>query len=96
MARPRSPAKVEALKDEARGELARVLGMGGGTSEEVIAYMKRQLVASNTARLHAIETGETKIVGVNAFTTSEASPLSAGTDAIMTVKDDVEFSRSNG
>ena len=70
--------KVEALKDEARAELARVLAMGGGTSEEVIAYMKRQLVESNTARLHAIETGETKIVGVNAFTTTEPSPLSAG------------------
>ncbi len=83
--------KVDALKDEARGELARVLAMGGGTAEEVIAYMKRQLVESNTARLHAIETGETKIVGVNAFTTTEPSPLSAGTDAIMTVKDDVEF-----
>jgi (2R)-ethylmalonyl-CoA mutase len=83
--------KVEALKEEARGELARVLAMGGGTSEEVIAYMKAKLVESNTARLNAIETGETKIVGVNVFTTSEPSPLSAGTDAIMTVKDDVEY-----
>jgi len=86
-------SKVEALKDEARAELARVLAMGGGTSEEVIAYMKRQLVESNTRRLHAIETGETKIVGVNAFTTTEPSPLSAGSDAIMTVKDDVEFTQ---
>jgi (2R)-ethylmalonyl-CoA mutase len=83
--------KVEALKEEARTELAQVLSLGGGTSEEVIAYMKRKLVESNTARLHAIETGETKIVGVNAFTTTEPSPLSAGTDAIMTVKDDVEY-----
>jgi ethylmalonyl-CoA mutase len=84
-------AKVEALKDEARAELAHVQSLGGGTSEQVIAYMKRKLVESNTARLNAIETGETKIVGVNAFTTSEASPLSAGADAIMTVKDDVEY-----
>ena len=83
--------KVEALKQEARAELAHVQSLGGGTSEEVIAYMKRKLVESNTARLNAIETGETKIVGVNVFTTSEASPLSAGTDAIMTVKDDVEY-----
>ena len=85
--------KVEALKDEARAELAHVQSLGGGTSEEVIAYMKRQLVTSNTARLHAIESGETKIVGVNAFTTTEPSPLSAGSDAIMTVKDDVEFAQ---
>lgn len=84
-------AKVEALKAEARAELAHVQSLGGGTSEEVIAYMKRKLVESNTARLHAIETGETKIVGVNAFTTTEPSPLSAGSDAIMTVKDDVEY-----
>ena len=83
--------KVEALKEEARAELARILSMGGGTSEEVIAYMKRKLVESNTARLAAIESGETKIIGVNAFTTTEPSPLSAGTDAIMTVKDDVEY-----
>ena len=83
--------KVEALKDEARAELKHVLSLGGGSSEAVIAYMKQRLVESNTARLHAIETGETKIVGVNAFTTTEPSPLSAGTDAIMTVKDDVEY-----
>ncbi|WP_395661622.1 methylmalonyl-CoA mutase family protein [Aestuariivirga sp.] len=83
--------KVEALKAEARAELAHVQSLGGGTSEEVIAYMKRKLVESNTARLHAIETGDTKIVGVNAFTTTEPSPLSAGSDAIMTVKDDVEY-----
>jgi (2R)-ethylmalonyl-CoA mutase len=84
-------AKVEALKDEARAELDRVLAMGGGTSERVIAHMKRQLVESNTARLRAIEAGDTKIIGVNAFTTTEASPLSSGADAIMTVKDDVEY-----
>jgi (2R)-ethylmalonyl-CoA mutase len=83
--------KVEALKQEARAELARVMAMGGGGSEAVIAYMKQRLVESNTARLNAIETGETKIVGVNIFTTSEASPLAAGADAIMTVKDDVEY-----
>jgi (2R)-ethylmalonyl-CoA mutase len=83
--------KVDALKQEARAELARVMAMGGGGSEAVIAYMKQRLVESNTARLNAIETGETKIVGVNIFTTSEASPLAAGADAIMTVKDDVEY-----
>jgi (2R)-ethylmalonyl-CoA mutase len=78
-------AKVEALKDEARAELAKVLAMGGGTSEEVIAYMKRALVMSNTARLRAIESGDTKIVGVNAFTTSEVSPLSGGDGQVMSV-----------
>ncbi len=85
-------AKVEALKDEARQELKKVMAMGGGTSEEVIGYMKRALVESNTARLRAIEDGTTKIVGVNAFTTSEPSPLSGGeAEQIMTVKDNVEY-----
>ncbi|MGL6183191.1 MAG: methylmalonyl-CoA mutase family protein, partial [Aestuariivirga sp.] len=84
--------KVEALKDEARAELARVMAMGGGTSEEVIAYMKRCLVESNTARIRAIESGETKIVGVNVFTTTEDSPLSGGDgEQILTVKDNVEY-----
>jgi ethylmalonyl-CoA mutase len=86
-------AKVEALKAEARAELSHVQSLGGGTSEQGIAYMKRKLVESNTARLNAIETDETKIVGVNVFTTSEPSPLSAGADAIMTVKDDVEYAQ---
>ena len=85
--------KVEALKAEARAELDRVLAMGGAASAEAIAYMKRVLVDSNRARLRAIEVGETKIVGVNAFTTSEASPLSGGTDSILTVKDDVEYAQ---
>jgi ethylmalonyl-CoA mutase len=84
--------KVESLKDEARAELARVMAMGGGTSEEVIAYMKRCLVESNTARIRAIESGETKIVGVNVFTTTEDSPLSGGDgEQILTVKDNVEY-----
>jgi len=83
--------KVEALKTQARAELAKVLAMGGGTSEQMIAYMKAALVESNTARLRAIESGDTRIVGVNAFTTTEDSPLSAGTEAILTVKDDVEY-----
>jgi len=84
-------AKVEALKAEARAELERVIGLGGAASAEAIAYMKGVLVESNTARLKAIETGETKIVGVNAFTTTEPSPLAAGSDAILTVKEDVEY-----
>ena len=84
--------KVEALKVEARAELGKVQSLGGGSSEAVIAYMKRALVTSNTARLRAIESGETKIIGVNAFTTTEDSPLSGGDgDQIMTVKDNVEY-----
>ena len=52
--------------------------------------MKEALVASNTARLKAIEAGDITIVGVNAFRETEISPLSAGEDSIVTVKDGVE------
>ena len=83
-------AKVEELKAAARAEMATVAGMGGAGSIAGLSYMKEALVTSNTARLKAIESGATKVVGVNVFTTSEPSPLASG-NAIMTVKDDVEF-----
>ncbi len=83
-------AKVEALKAEARTEMAAVAKQGGAASLAGLAYMKEALVSANTTRLQAIESGETQVVGVNVFTSSEPSPLASG-NAIMTVKDDVEF-----
>ena len=84
-------ATVEALKAEATAELKRVIKLGGATSTAAIDYMKRALVQSNTARLKAIEAGETTVVGVNAFTTTEVSPLSVNEAGnVLTVKDDVE------
>jgi ethylmalonyl-CoA mutase len=84
--------KVESLKAEARAELARVLAMGGAIAAIELGYMKEALVASNTKRLAKIESGETKIIGVNAFTSSESSPLSADdSKAILTVSDNVEY-----
>ena len=50
-------AKVEALKADARAELARIDAMGGAIA--AIDYMKGELVDSNTARLARIEAGET-------------------------------------
>ena len=48
--------------------------------------------APSAARIRAIESGETKIVGVNVFTTTEDSPLSGGDgEQILTVKDNVEY-----
>ena len=81
--------KVDALKAAAKVEMEKVEALGGAASFAGLSYMKEALVASNTARLKAIETGETKVVGVNAFTTTEPSPLSTGI-SILTVKDDVE------
>jgi ethylmalonyl-CoA mutase len=55
-------------------------------------YMKSELVKSNTARLRAIESGEETVVGVNAFTGTEPSPLAAGGDqAMATVSEHIEL-----
>jgi (2R)-ethylmalonyl-CoA mutase len=83
-------AKVASLKQEALAELARIEALGGAIAAVEAGYMKEALVASNTARLKAIEAGDITIVGVNAFRETEISPLSAGEDSIVTVKDGVE------
>jgi (2R)-ethylmalonyl-CoA mutase len=81
-------AKVEALKDEARAELATIEKMGGAVAS--IDYMKRKLVESNTTRLAAIESGEQVVVGVNKWTETEPSPLSGGDGAIQVIDPAVE------
>ncbi len=75
--------KVESLKAEARTELAVIESMGGAVAS--IEYMKRRLVESNAARLRGIETGLQVVVGVNRYTETEVSPLSAGDGAIEVV-----------
>ncbi len=72
--------KVNALIAEAQDELERIEGMGGAVAAVDTAYMKRCLVASHAARVQAIEAGEQIVVGVNAFTEGEDSPLLAGQD----------------
>ena len=85
-------AKVEALKAEATAELKNIINLGGATSVQAIDYMKRSLVESNTTRLKAIEAGDTKVVGVNIFTSTETSPLSSNEgDSVTTVSENIEF-----
>ena len=81
-------ARVEALKEGAREELRTLDGMGGAIA--AIEYMKARLVESNAARIHRIETNETVVVGVNRWQAGEASPLTAGDGAILTVDPAVE------
>jgi ethylmalonyl-CoA mutase len=83
-------AKVAELKKEAKAELQRVLDMGGAVAAVENAYMKRRLVESHTRRLRAIESGEQVVVGVNAFTESEPSPLTAGEGSILKVDPSAE------
>jgi (2R)-ethylmalonyl-CoA mutase len=82
--------KVEQLKAEALAEMQRIADMGGAVAAIDSAYMKQRLVESNLKRLAAIEAGEQTVVGVNAFTEGEPSPLSAGDGAILTVDASVE------
>jgi (2R)-ethylmalonyl-CoA mutase len=72
--------KVEELMAEALEELARIDAMGGAVAAVESSYMKQRLVESNTRRLSAIESGEQIVVGVNKFTESAPSPLTAGDD----------------
>ena len=83
-------AKVDELKAEAQAEMARIDDMGGAVAAIEVGYMKQRLVESNPARLAAIETGEQTVVGVNAYTETEPSPLTAGDGAILTVDPAVE------
>ena len=80
---PAVERKVASLKDGARAELALIDSMGGAV--EAIEYMKSRLVESNAARIGQIESGDMTVVGVNAYQSGEASPLTAGDDAIMIV-----------
>ncbi len=81
--------KVEELKDQARTELAKLDAMGGAVA--AIDYMKESLIASNAARVADIERGDRVLVGVNAYTETEPSPLDSGVDGILTVSESVEI-----
>ena len=83
-------ARVEQLKQEARAELAAIDAMGGAVAAIESGYMKMKLVESNTRRLEAIERGEQVVVGVNAYTNSDPSPLTAGDKLILTPSPEVE------
>jgi (2R)-ethylmalonyl-CoA mutase len=78
---PAVTARVEALKNGARVELALIDGMGGAVA--AIDYMKSRLVEANAERIARIEGGDTIVVGVNKWTEGEQSPLTAGEEAIM-------------
>jgi ethylmalonyl-CoA mutase len=61
------------IEQEAWEELGRVLDRGG--SVQALAYMKERLVGSLAGRMRRMETGERVVVGVNAYTETEPSPL---------------------
>jgi (2R)-ethylmalonyl-CoA mutase len=84
-------AKVAELKGAALEELAKIDDMGGALAAIETGYMKQALVENGARRIEAIERGEQIVVGVNKFTSSEPSPLSAGEGKVVTVPDSVEL-----
>lgn len=84
-------AKVGELVAEATAEIERIQEMGGAMAAVESGYLKSQLVSSHAARRARIESGEEKIIGVNAFEGTEPNPLTADLDtAIQTVDPAVE------
>ena len=75
-------AKTSELAEAATAEMDEILELGGAF--EAIDEMKGRLVASHTARLRRLESGELQVVGVNTFTDTAESPL-GGEDNIMRV-----------
>jgi ethylmalonyl-CoA mutase len=82
-------AIVAELAQNARDEMARVAELGGAV--EAVDYMKAALVESHRERWRRIESGELTVVGMNKFTSTESSPLTADADGgILVVDPEVE------
>jgi len=77
-------ARTRNLAEAAWAEVEGVLERGGVIPAVESGYVKERLVASNAARLAAIESGAQVVVGVNRFTESAPSAL-AGAEAILRV-----------
>jgi ethylmalonyl-CoA mutase len=77
---------VDAIATGARAELDTILDAGGAVVAVESGYLKSALVTSLAARRARIEDGTDVVVGVNAFTSTEPSPLTAaGANAIEQV-----------
>jgi (2R)-ethylmalonyl-CoA mutase len=85
-------ALVEELIAGAREEMGHVAELGGAV--EAVDYMKGALVESHRERWRKIESEELTVVGMNRFTSSEPSPLTAdGDGGILVVDPRVEAER---
>ncbi|MDQ6804695.1 MAG: protein meaA [Actinomycetota bacterium] len=83
---------VAELLQGAREEMQRVQELGGAV--EAVDYMKAALVEAHRERINRIESGELVVVGVNRYTETEPSPLTAdGEGGILVVDPEVEAER---
>jgi ethylmalonyl-CoA mutase len=78
-------ALVAELLAGARAEMQRVAELGGAVA--AVDYMKAALVESHRKRWQRIESSELTVVGMNRFTSTEPSPLTAGADGGILVVD---------
>ncbi|MFL5820920.1 MAG: methylmalonyl-CoA mutase family protein [Solirubrobacteraceae bacterium] len=78
-------ALVAELTEGARSEMAIVEEHGGAV--EAVPYMKAALVDSHRERVRRIESGEQPVVGINRFTETEPSPLTADAEGGILVVD---------
>jgi (2R)-ethylmalonyl-CoA mutase len=76
---------VDELLEGAREEMQRVAELGGAV--DAVDYMKAALVESHRERWRRIEAGELTVVGMNRFTSSEDSPLTADAEGRVLVVD---------
>jgi ethylmalonyl-CoA mutase len=76
---------VEELLAGARAELDIVQEKGGAV--EAVPYMKAALVDSHRERVQRIEAGEQTVVGINRYTETEDSPLTADAEGGILVVD---------
>ncbi|HEY3586093.1 MAG TPA: protein meaA [Myxococcaceae bacterium] len=76
---------VAELVQGSRQEMARVAEVGGAV--DAVDYMKASLVESHRERWRRIESGEIVAVGMNRFTSTEPSPLTADADGGILVVD---------
>jgi (2R)-ethylmalonyl-CoA mutase len=76
---------VAELAEGAREEMQRVAELGGAV--DAVDYMKAALVESHRERWRRIESGEQVVVGMNRFTSTEPSPLTADAEGGILVVD---------
>ncbi|ATO16718.1 protein meaA [Micromonospora sp. WMMA2032] len=90
-------ALVDDIVTGARVELEKVLEMGGVVTAVESGYLKSALVASLADRRRRMESGADVVVGVNRFTETEPSPLTAaGAEAVEQVDPAVEAAAADG
>ncbi len=82
--------KVMEMKTEAKKEFDYIQSIGGAVIGIENSYLKQQLVNSNKERIQNINDGKQVVVGVNKFTETESSPLTANDSGIETIDSSVE------